>query len=150
MNWNHLFLLANLTAATGWLILLIGVARHRRLTDVARVIGAILAGSYFILFVLNAEAASVLAANYSIRGIQLFFAHQELALLGWVHYLAFDLWIGAWEVDSATETMPQSLLIVVLLLTFALGPIGLCVFLAVRRVYRSGDDKQVPPSRMSA
>lgn len=136
MNWNLLFLVANLIAVTGWLILLIGVARRRRLTDAARIVGAILVGIYLVLFVANAEGASVLAADYSIRGIQLFFDHPALALLGWVHYLAFDLWVGAWEADNAPEAMPRATLIVVLLLTFALGPIGLCVFLVARRLWR--------------
>lgn len=133
MNFDLLFLLANGVACVAWLVLLVGVLRRRQLTDAARAIGTLLAIAYLVLFVLNAEAAKVLIRDYSIAGVQSFFAHPALALVGWVHYLAFDLWVGTWEVDNAPPTMPRALLVTVLLLTFAVGPIGLCAYLIARR-----------------
>ena len=136
MTWDLLFLLANLAALAGWLILLIGVTRRRSATAAARIVGAVLAATYVVLFALHAAGASVLAEDYSIRGVQRFFADPALALTGWVHYLAFDLWVGAWEADNAPEAMPRAVLILALLLTFAAGPIGLCAFVLARKVWR--------------
>jgi hypothetical protein len=136
MTHDLLFWIAHFVAVAGWFILVTGVLRRRRSTAAARGAGAMLAAAYLVLFILHSEAAAVLAENYSILGVQRFFADPALALVGWVHYLAFDLWVGAWEVDNATESMPRPVLILVLLLTFAVGPIGLCGFLIARRAWR--------------
>ena len=54
-------------------------------------------------------------------------------LAGWVHYLAFDLFIGAWETrDAAARGVPHAWVVPCLLMTFLLGPIGLLAYLAIR------------------
>jgi len=53
-------------------------------------------------------------------------ALDELLLAGWVHYLAFDLFIGSWEVeDAAANGIPHWLLLPCLFLTLMVGPVGL-------------------------
>lgn len=132
MMWDNLFLAANAVAVAAWAILLFGVVRGRSLAGAARVVGALLAIAYLLIFVSHAGEAAVLVRDYSISGVQAFFAHPALAVVGWVHYLVFDLWVGTWEVENAPDAMPRGLLIFTLLLTFAVGPIGLCAFLAAR------------------
>jgi hypothetical protein len=131
---TNLFIAAHIVAFVGWLLLIVGVLRRRRLSHAARWAGLGLAIGYCVLFVANAGEASFLIRDYSVSGVQRFFANPDLALVGWIHYLAFDLWIGAWEVDEAPETMPRPLLVATLLLTCAVGPIGLCAFLLARRL----------------
>ena len=133
MDWDILFLAANGVALVAWAVLLTGVLRRKRLTGAARTIGLLLALAYVALFVAHAAEAAVLAKDYSIAGVQGFFAYPALALAGWVHYLVFDLWVGAWEVDNAPDAMPRPLLAAALLLTFAVGPLGLCTYLAARK-----------------
>ena len=54
-------------------------------------------------------------------------------LVGWVHYLAFDLWVGAWAVEDAGKRgVPHWAMVPVLFLTLMAGPIGLLVYLAAR------------------
>jgi len=61
------------------------------------------------------------------------FENHWLLLAGWVHYLAFDLFIGAWETrDAMARRIPRLLLAPCLVLTFMLGPIGLLCYHAVR------------------
>ena len=61
------------------------------------------------------------------------FQKQELLLAGWVHYLAFDLFIGAWETrDAQRNQIPHLVVIPCLVMTFMLGPIGLLFYLAIR------------------
>jgi hypothetical protein len=56
-----------------------------------------------------------------------------LLLAGWVHYMAFDLFIGAWETrDARRAGVPHLMVVPCLILTFMLGPIGLLVYLALR------------------
>ena len=37
----------------------------------------------------------------SLADVATLFGKPELLLAGWIHYLAFDLFIGAWEVRDA-------------------------------------------------
>ena len=61
------------------------------------------------------------------------FQSPWLLLAGWVHYLAFDLFIGAWEVrDAQREGIHHLLVIPCLFLTFMFGPIGLLLYLGLR------------------
>jgi hypothetical protein len=54
-------------------------------------------------------------------------------LAGWTHYLAFDLFIGGWEVrDAQRRGIPHLLVVPALVLTFLLGPGGLLLYLAIR------------------
>ena len=61
------------------------------------------------------------------------FTSPEIALAGWVHYLAFDLFVGAWEVRTARrEAIPHLLVLPCLVLTFLFGPVGFLLFLGLR------------------
>jgi Domain of unknown function (DUF4281) len=63
------------------------------------------------------------------------FAQPEVVLAGWVHYLAFDPLVGAWEVHTArAEQSPFLLVLPCLALTFFFGSAGVLVFSAVRAV----------------
>lgn len=74
----------------------------------------------------------------SLDNVMLLFTSPGIALAGWVHYLAFDLFVGAWEVRVARrERIPHLLVLPCLVLTFLFGPVGLVAFLALR-VARSG------------
>ena len=127
------FLIANLVAGAGWIALFLAPPGSQRPVGFARIAGAVLALSYLLLFIANAEAAGVLARDYSLEGIGAFFSVPELRLVGWVHYLAFDLWVGSWEVEEAGRSgMGRAALIPCLILTFLVGPIGLLLFLVLR------------------
>jgi hypothetical protein len=83
----------------------------------------------------------VLATNYSLDGVGMFFADPALRLLGWVHYLAFDLWVGTWEAEEANRIgLPHGILLLSLVLTFLLGPVGLLTFIVFRALRRPSQD----------
>jgi len=55
------------------------------------------------------------------------------ATTAWVHFLAFDLFVGRWVyLDSRVRRITAWLVSPVLLLVFMLGPLGLLVYLIVR------------------
>ena len=69
----------------------------------------------------------------SLSDVAQLFSNPALLLAGWVHYLAFDLFIGAWESrDAQRHGIPHLLVVPCLLLTFMLGPIGLLTYWALR------------------
>lgn len=58
---------------------------------------------------------------------------REMLLAGWVHYLAFDLFIGGWIAAEADKIgLNRIVQAPILLATFMLGPIGLATFLLIK------------------
>jgi hypothetical protein len=54
-------------------------------------------------------------------------------LAGWVHILALDLFAGAWIArDALRLEIPRPALVVCLLLTFMLAPLGIALYLLIR------------------
>jgi hypothetical protein len=74
----------------------------------------------------------------SLEDVALLFTNRWALLAGWLHYLAFDLLVGCWEVrDARDRRVPQWLVVPCLFLTFMFGPAGWLAYLAVRTA-RSG------------
>ena len=69
----------------------------------------------------------------SLAEVQLLFAQPMSLLAGWVHFLAFDLLIGAWACRTARrERIAFWLVVPCLVLTFLLGPAGFLAFCILR------------------
>ena len=123
--------MAGLLAMAGWLLLVI-LPRH----DMARLVAGVvvpllLSLGYLVLIALNLQGAE--GGFGSLGDVAALFQKPELLLAGWIHYLAFDLFIGGWEIrDSQRHGIPHLLMIPSLLMTFMLGPIGLLFYFAVR------------------
>ena len=127
---EQLWWIAHALVVPAWLALLIRPGPA--MTRIARLVAGALAAGYLVLFLLHAREASVLARDYSPDGVTLFFADPALRLVGWVHYLAFDLVVGAWEADEARRLgLSRALLIVSLFATFLVGPVGFLLFLVL-------------------
>ena len=61
----------------------------------------------------------------SLDNVAALFQTRELLLAGWIHYLAFDLFVGAWIVRTARQAGVAFWLVVpCLALTFLFGPAG--------------------------
>ena len=79
----------------------------------------------------------------SLAGVAQLFENRWLLLAGWVHYLAFDLFIGAWETrDAMARGLSRLWLAPCLLMTFMLGPIGLLMYHVART--RANEPLDVP------
>lgn len=69
----------------------------------------------------------------SLADVARLFQNPHNLLAGWIHYLAFDLFVGAWEVRDAQRVGLNHLLVVpCLVLTFLLGPAGLLLYFLLR------------------
>jgi hypothetical protein len=131
MTIESVFSACNLLAMAGW-ILLLAVPRNRRAMTIAgTVLPLTLAAIYLALFALHARESS--GGFSSLAAVAQLFANHWLLLAGWVHYLAFDLFIGAWETrDAMARGVPRLFLAPCLVMTFMLGPIGLLGYHLVR------------------
>ena len=51
---------------------------------------------------------------------------------GWLHYLAFDFWVGCWILrDSQKKGVKHVFIIFPMLFTFMLGPVGVIIYTLV-------------------
>ena len=73
-------------------------------------------------------------ADFSnIKGVRSIFASDGGVTIGWIHYLAFDLFVGLWIArDADAKGFSRLVQAPILLATFLAGPLGLLVWLAIR------------------
>lgn len=90
----------------------------------------------------------------SLHGVMTLFTMPAAMLNGWIHYLAFDLFIGAWIArDALRHGIGHLPTIPCLLLTFIYGPTGLFCYFVVRWFAGSRTfsmDEQTDPGARSA
>jgi hypothetical protein len=102
MSAEQIFSLCNLAAMVGWILLIVTPRRHWVSSIVAgRVIPLLLSGVYLTL--LAAHWGERNGGFGSLAGVVALFANHWLLLAGRIHYLAFDLFIGSWEVRDAED-----------------------------------------------
>lgn len=71
----------------------------------------------------------------SLSGVMAMFGDPRAVLVGWVHYLAFDLLTGLYIVhDAQKHAIKGYWLFPSLFLTFMTGPFGLLTYLIIRGV----------------
>ena len=135
MNPGNLFRFCNLFALSGWLILIL--AGRRRWASG-------LVSGYAIPLALGLLYIALVALHWgetpggfgSLDGVASLFSNRWILLAGWIHYLAFDLFIGSWQVrDAHDKGIPHLLLLPSLGLTFLFGPAGLVLYFAIRTAY---------------
>jgi hypothetical protein len=64
----------------------------------------------------------------------------EATLLAWIHFLAFDLFVGRWIYRDGYERFISAwLMSPVLVLALLLGPLGLLTYLLIRTQFRLAD-----------
>jgi hypothetical protein len=132
---ESLFSLAGVLAAGGW-ILLAALPRWRWTMGIAAVfLPLTLAGLYLGLVVVHLIGAE--GGFGSLEQVARLFENRWLLLAGWVHYLAFDLFVGAWEVrDAQRLALPHLAVLPCLALTLFAGPVGLLAYFLVRATMR--------------
>lgn len=136
MTYETVFSLINLAVVPAWLLLIIlpraGLTKtlvHSGLYPLALGLFYVITISMTLFFGMGAEGGSFMTA----AGVSQIFSHPLGILVGWSHYLVFDLFVGAWEArDAQRRGVSHLLLVPCLLLTFIFGPVGLFVYLLLR------------------
>src|ERR1700733_4754625 len=133
MKADFLFRIANNITLLGWLILIF-LPRWRW---AARLIGPVLiptllSSLYAVLVVTEVGHGGGFSSLSSVAQL---FRNPHLLLAGWVHYLAFDLFVGSWEVrDSQRIGIAHYLVVPCLILTFLFGPAGWILYFVIRSI----------------
>lgn len=135
MNYAQMFQLANILILPAWLLLLF-LPRHPITSKLVH------SGAYSVAYALAYLLLIVVTWNEvemdfsSLDSVQALFLHPGVLLAGWIHYLAFDLFIGAWALkDSWQYGIKHWLMIPVLFLTLNFGPVGLLLYMGYKLFY---------------
>lgn len=131
MNYALLFKIVNASVIPAWFLLM--VFPRKQITEwvVHSYLYPIFLGIlYILLFALSFGGEGGMD---TLENLQISFSRDEVLVLGWVHYLVFDLFIGAWIVrDSVQNNISHIRIVPALILTLFLGPIGLLIYLTIR------------------
>ena len=133
---ESLFSIAGTIVAPGWALLVFRPSWRWSTWVIPGIIVPVILGTLYTgLFLANFVGAE--GGFGSLADVARLFENRYLLLAGWVHYLTFDLFIGAWEVRDARRLRINHLLVVPSLLsTFLLGPVGLLLYLGLRASLR--------------
>src|SRR5688500_10265070 len=131
MTAEQLFSILNLMAIAAWLPLVF-LPRKRWATTLVPVVMPVLFAVIYVVLV-AATLTQGEGGFSSLAAVRTLFDNDWGLLAGWTHYLAFDLFVGGWEVrDAQRRGVPHLLIVPALVLTFLLGPGGLLLYLVTR------------------
>lgn len=132
MSASAVFAVGSQLVVPGWLLLVFAPRwswTHRIVFALAAAYGV----AYVTLFA--SQVGRIEGGFGSLAEVSLLFENENLLTAGWLHYLAFDLFVGGWIArDAARSAVSHFLVIPCLLLTFLLGPSGLLAYLAIRAI----------------
>ncbi|MBI5719703.1 MAG: DUF4281 domain-containing protein [Burkholderiales bacterium] len=131
-----LFRAGSSLALLGWIALALAPAGARWAPLARRFAGRwvplVLAVAYVALFARHGMGDG---GYGSLAEVQRLFAVPGLLTAGWLHYLAFDLFVGAWISERAAALgLPHWAVLPLLALTFLFGPAGLLAWALLRGV----------------
>lgn len=137
--WDTIFSVCGAMAMIGWAGLVLLPGRRFVVEILARVlIPAAIGLTYVVLMATQIGTAPEAAGFGSLAAVSALFSVDALLLAGWIHYLAFDLFVGTWEVtDSRREGIHHLVIIPCLIATFMVGPAGLALYLAIKYVNKA-------------
>jgi hypothetical protein len=133
MTPETIFLICNNGVLPAWLLLALAPNWSWTQKIVHQIWIPVLLGSVYLGVFVTSPAMLEGGGFSSLEGVMILFTSPHFALVGWVHYLAFDLFVGAWEVRDARRREISHLFVVpCLVMTLMLGPIGLLAYLCLR------------------
>jgi ABA4-like protein len=137
MTPDQIFSIANTLALGAW-ILLIVLPRQRWVSGILAPIAMPALFAVIYVAIIATQWKGSAGGFSSLSAVATLFTQPWLLLAGWIHYLAFDLFVGSWEVRDARERgIPHLAVVPCLLLTFMFGPAGWLAYSGLRTVYPS-------------
>ena len=138
MNWEMIFTITNNFALVMWLILAFAPRKDIVLKGLFYGGAGLLALTYAVIVIplttgMIEGGAGASPDFTTLAGVQALLASDGGATIGWVHYLAFDLFVGIWIARNADRYgFNRIVQVPILFFTLMLGPLGLTLYLLLR------------------
>jgi hypothetical protein len=131
---SSLFHLCSYCVIPGWLLLIFAPGWKWTYRVTTFLLTVPLAALYLGLFAAHWNPE---IGTGSLDQVYAIFQDPAFVLIGWIHYLIFDLFVGSWEVQDARKLeIPHLVVIPCLVGTFFAGPIGLLLYLLLRMIMK--------------
>jgi len=142
MSLDLAFSLVNLSVVPAWMLLIFLPNWSVTKTLVHSMLYPLVLGAIYTVGLFLSVFGGLGAADggfTTIESVRALFSVDIGIFVGWVHYLLFDLFVGAWEArDAKRRGFSHWLLIPCLFLTFMAGPFGLLLYIVLRVVTKKG------------
>lgn len=139
MTNDTLFSIANLGVLPFWLLMIFVPRRSWAVRVIESPWIAIVPATIYVVLIVPTllQMGPGLAQSFSsLQGVMGLLATPQGALLGWAHFLAFDLLVGRWAYLDAHERGISAIIMApVLFFVFMLGPVGYVMYLIVRTIF---------------
>jgi len=138
---EQLFTWAGQAAFYGWIILIF----------LPRIKAIFIIPKYIIPIAIGLMYGGLMLAHYSttdggfgsLTAVRTLFDNDYVLLAAWVHYLAFDLFVGAWIAEKSDIIgLSRIIQAPILIATYMFGPVGLFLFLSIRVMFTRTDFTQ--------
>lgn len=142
---DTLFSLSSLLVMPFWL-LMIALPRWRATFRLMGSSAVVVPAALLYAGLVLPRLASVLPAvtRPELAGIAALLGSPDGATIAWVHFLAFDLFVGRWTyLDARERGLSAWLVSPLLFLTLMLGPLGLAAYLGLRAAPRQALGRSV-------
>lgn len=132
---DTLFTVANRFVLPAWLLLAVLPRWEWTTKLIHHVWIPMLLGVAYIYAMANGLPMSEGGGFGSLSGVMTAFTSPWLVVAGWIHYLAFDLFVGAWIVrDAGRHNINHLLIIPCLFFTLMAGPVGFLMYALLRYI----------------
>lgn len=135
----QIFSVANTIALLSWIALAVSLFVSATRIWIQRITGYWVPGFFALIYVYciwKGFGQTPDGGFGSIVAVRTLFANDSALTAGWLHYLAFDLFVGTWIVRQGTvERLHRLLLLLCLPVTFMLGPVGFLLYLINRSIF---------------
>ena len=134
MTPTQIFSFANTFVLLGWVLLLI--LPNWKFTQTIIIKGIVVILVLIYAFLILKDIGNFNSDSFSsLENVKELFKSDAAVAAGWLHYLAFDLFVGAYIVKQSRK-LHISRLVYTLILPFAFmfGPIGYLIFILVKTI----------------
>lgn len=140
MDWNNAFMLVNALVMPAWALLIFLPRSPITKAIVHSALYPVIMGAIYIVCltasIFFGQSAEGVGFS-SIEAVSKLFDHPNGVIVGWTHYLVFDLFVGAWiGRDAIRQSLPHLAVIPCILGAYVFGPLGLMLYFGLRFALR--------------
>ena len=87
----------------------------------------------YILIISDGSLLEIFTLYSSLENLYTIFSTEGILLIFWLHFLALNIFLGSWiSYDSLKLNIPRAFTIIVLILAYFTGPLGLILYWFIR------------------
>ncbi len=137
LSYENIYLMANWGVIPFWLLLIILPNHGVTNFFVQSIIAPLLLASAYVFVAYNIFLERNILDSFELYrgldGLYSMFSSEAFLLVFWIHFLSISLFLGAWiSRDSQRYMVPRFFVIILLILTYFTGPVGLLIYWFIR------------------